>query len=213
MQGPAAVFQRESAVPGELERLLFVLTTIGASLIFWLARHPPMADLAQHGGQVMLMRDLIFGEAHWGDVVRLNWFTPYLIGYMLALPLSLVLPIAAALKVLLSLAYLAFVYMCVRLRRHLGGDPRLDWLCLLPFFGLPYKWGFLTFLVAAPIALGVVLLTSRYAQRPSMARGAGVFGAGLLLLASHGLAFIFGWSVGGAMLAAEWRRRRLSLMV
>src|SRR5205085_10372063 len=95
---------------------------------------------------------------------------------------------------------------------HVGADPHRDWFCLLPFFGLPYKWGFLTFLVAAPIALGVVLVTSRYAQRPSVARGAGVLAAGLLLLASHGLAFIFGWSVGAAMLAAGWRKRRLSLV-
>jgi hypothetical protein len=57
------VFQREDAVPREHERLLFVLTAVCASFIFWLARHPPMADVAQHGGQVMLMRDLIFGEA------------------------------------------------------------------------------------------------------------------------------------------------------
>ncbi|MBV9890826.1 MAG: hypothetical protein JO090_08080, partial [Rhizobacter sp.] len=105
-----------------------------------------------------------------------------------------------------------FVAMCVVLRRHFGADPRLDWFALIPFFGLSYKWGFLTFLVAAPIALALVLLSSRYAERPSVARGTAVFGVGLLLLASHGLQFVLGWSVATALLAYRWRRARFSLV-
>jgi hypothetical protein len=192
-------------------RVLFVLTALWGSAVFWLAPHPPMADLAQHAGQVMLLRDLIFGNGRWGEVVRLNWLTPYLIGYLLALPLSLVLPIAAAMKLMLSLAYLAFVWMCVQLRRHFGADPRLDWLFLVSFFGIAYKWGFVTFLVAGPIALAVLLLSSRYAQRPSLASGLAVLLAGLCLLASHGLAFVFAWTTGGALLAARWVRRRFHI--
>jgi hypothetical protein len=197
--------------PSRPARVLFVLTTLWGAAIFWVARHPPMADLAQHAGQVMLLRDLLFGPGRWSEVVRLNWFTPYLIGYLLSLPLSLVLPIAAAMKVVLSLAYLAFVWMCVRIRAHFAADARLDWLFLVSFFGVAYRWGFVTFLVAGSIALGVLLLSSRYARQPSPARGVGVFVAGLLLLASHGLAFLFGWASGVALLAAEWVKRRFHL--
>jgi hypothetical protein len=191
---------------------LFLLTALWGASIFWLAEHPPMVDLPQHAGQVMLLRDLIFGDGRWSEVVRLNWFTPYLIGYGLALPLSLVLPIAAALKLLLSLAYLAFVWMCIKLRRHFAADARLDWLFLIPFFGLAYKWGFLTFLVAAPVALVMVLLSSHYAQRPGFRTGGAVLAAGLLLLASHGLAFAFGWLVGVALLAAQSLKQRVHLV-
>jgi hypothetical protein len=199
-------------VPGSIERALFLLTALWGASIFWLAEHPPMVDLPQHAGQVMLLRDLVFGDGRWSEVVRLNWFTPYLISYALALPLSLVLPVAAALKLLLSLAYLAFVWMCIKLRRHFAADARLDWLFLIPFFGLAYKWGFLTFLVAAPVALVMVLLSSHYAQRPGFRTGGAVLAAGLLLLASHGLAFAFGWLVGVALLAAQSLKQRVHLV-
>lgn len=190
-------------------RLLFLLSVAWGASIFWLAPHPPMIDLPQHAAQVSLLRDMLLGQSPWSDLFRINVFTPYVIGYGLALPLSLALPPAAALKLLLSLAYIAFVFMCVTLRRHFRSDARLDWLFLPGFFGFAYKWGFLTFLVAAPIGLWFILLSDRYAHRRTPGRAAGVIAVGLLLLASHGLVFLFAWCVGGALVAARTRSLRL----
>ena len=122
-------------VSGEF-RWLFILAALWGAAIFWLAPHPPMIDLPQHAAQVALLRDLLQGTSPWTAFFRINWITPYLVGYGLALPLSLLMPVAAALKLLLSLAYLAFVFMCVRLRRYFGADARLDWLFLLSFTGI-----------------------------------------------------------------------------
>ena len=44
-----------------LWHLLFVLTMLWGALVFWLAPHPPMIDLAQHAGQVALLRDMLLG--------------------------------------------------------------------------------------------------------------------------------------------------------
>ncbi len=187
---------------------LYILAALWGAGIFWLAPHPPMVDLPQHAAQVALLRDLLQGTSPWADFFRINWITPYLIGYGLALPLALIMPVAAALKLLLSLAYLAFVFMCVRLRRHFGADARLDWLFLLGFFGFAYTWGFFTFLVAAPIGLWFLLLADRYAHEQSLRRALGVTAIGLILLASHGLMFVFAVGTGSLLLVAHapsWR--------
>lgn len=190
-------------------RLLFVFTVLWGALIFWVAPHPPMGDLAQHAGQVALLRDMLLGQSPWADLFRINLFTPYVLGYGLALPLSLVMPVAAALKLLLSLGYLLFVFMCIKLRREFNADPRLDWLFLLGYFGFAYKWGFFTFLVAAPLGLWFILLSVRHARAPSLRRGAGIVAVGLAMLASHGLIFLFSWGVGGLLVAVAAMRRGL----
>ena len=188
-------------------RVLFVLTVLWGALIFWVAPHPPMVDLAQHAGQVALLRDMLLGQSPWSELFRINPFTPYVLGYGLALPLSMVMPVAAALKLLLSLGYIIFVFMCIKLRREFNADPRLDWLFLLGFFGFAYKWGFFTFLIAAPLGLWFILLSVRYARQPSLRRGAGIVAVGLAMLASHGLIFVFAWGVGGLLVAAATLRR------
>jgi hypothetical protein len=119
------------------------------------------------------------------------------------LPFSLVLPVATALKVLLSLAYAGFVFMCVVLRRHFGSDARLDWLFLPGFFGFAYAWGLLTFLVAAPIGLCFILVASRYAHERSLGRATLIIALGLVLLASHALVFVLGWTVGLLLLGVR----------
>ncbi len=188
---------------------MFFTSLIWGAGIYWVAIHPPMIDLPQHASQVVLLRDMLAGESPWERLVYVNLWTPYLIGYGLALSLSTVMPVTLALKLLLSLAYLGFVALCVLLRRHFDGDPRLDWLFLFGSVSFASQWGFFTFLVSAPIALAFILVADRYGQRLSLARGAIVLALGLLLLISHGLAFVFAWLIGAALLIARaWPRAR-----
>jgi hypothetical protein len=186
-------------------RWLWRLTVLWGAAIFWLAPHPPMIDLPQHAGQIALLRDMLLDQSPWSDLFRINLFTPYLLGYGLALPLSLVIPVTAALKVLLTLAYFAFVLACVQLRRHFDANPRLDWLVLPGFFGFAYHWGFFTFLLAAPIGLWFVLLAEHFSQKPTLRLAVGLTVLGLLLLASHGLVFLFAVAVGGLTLLLRLR--------
>ncbi len=184
---------------GAAYRPLFMAAVAWGALIVWLAPHPPMIDLPQHAGQVALLRDMLLGVSRWSELFRINLATPYLIGYGLALPLSLLMPIAAALKLLISLAYVAFVGMCVLLRRHFYADPRLDWLFLVSFFGFAFTWGLFTFLVAAPIGLGFIYLADVYAGQPTPRLGFGLLAVGFVLLLSHGLVFLFAAGVGVAL--------------
>lgn len=191
---------------------LFALTVAWGALVFWLAPHPPMLDLPQHAAQVTLLRDLLLDQSPWAAYFHINWLTPYIIGYGLALPLAMIMPVAAALKLLLSLAYIAFVCLCVKLRRHFSADVRLDWLFLLGFFGFAYTWGFFTFLIATPIGLWFILLADRYANQPSTSRAFGIAIVGLVLLASHGLMFLFAVGAGFFLLLAHTRKLRSLLL-
>ena len=188
-----------------VERLAFLATVIIAGATFWLVPRLPMTDLPQHAGQVAAWHDLLLGTSKWESFLYINYFTPYLIGYSLGLVLSFVLPVSAALKVVLTLAYFGFVAACVALRARMGGDRRLDWLFIPGFFGFAYSWGFYTFLVAAPFGLLFILLAHRYADRPTPAAGMVLLLADLALFFSHGLVFLFANVIGGVFLLLKQR--------
>lgn len=199
-----------------LERVLFAVTIACAASLVWLAHRPPMVDLPQHAAQVTLWRDLILGRSAWSDIVRTNLLTPYLIGYGVTLPFSFVLPIESAIRLVLSLSFLAYMGACIALRRSFGGDARLDWLFFFGFFGFAWQFGFLTFLVAAPVALVFLLLSDRFGRNPGVPGSAAVLAVGVILLFSHGLQFALGLAIGGLLALGRNIRpdvRRIALVV
>jgi hypothetical protein len=181
---------------------LLLLFSLGTAAI-WGAPKPLMTDLAQHAGQVALLRDLLLGRSPWAGQIHVNLVTPYLLGYGLALPLSFLMPVAAALKVVLTAAYAAFIAACLGIRRELGASPKLDAYYAFSFFGFAYSWGMYTFLVAAPLGLAVLWLAIRYAREARRWQGLGLALMGLALLFSHGLVFLF--AVGAAALVVAVR--------
>jgi len=187
-------------------RTVFVLTVLLAGAMFWAAPRLPMVDLPQHAAQVMALRDLLTHHSAWQAMLRTNLFTPYLVGYALTLPLTFIMPAAAAVKVVLMLAFFGLVAACVALRKELGGDDRLDWLFIPGFFGFAFKWGFMTFLVASPFGVLFLLLALRYAKQPTPSAGLLMFGAGILVFFCHGLVFLFAAAIGGGFLLARQLR-------
>lgn len=177
-------------------RILFYGLTVCAGLLFWLAPHPPMTDLPQHAGQVSLALAILKGESPWSELFRINYFTPYLVGYGFAGIAALVFPVAVAMKICLTLAFYGFVFVGLLLRRALGSDERLDWLLIPGFFGFAFKWGMFTFLVAAPFGLLFMLLAKTYSDRSTGLRAALVFFCGLLLFFCHGLIFLMAVGIG-----------------
>lgn len=195
----------EARLPSNRD-VVFGLAVLLAGSTFWLAPRLPMVDLPQHVGQVALWHDLVEGTSKWQDLLYVNYWTPYLIGYAPALFLSFLVSASTALKLILCLSFFGFVAACVALRRDFGGDPRLDWLFIPGFFGYAYAWGFYTFLVAAPICLLFVLLANRYAIRPATGLGVALILADIGLFFSHGLVFIFANVIGGTILIVRTKR-------
>jgi hypothetical protein len=186
-----------------LDRLLPWLTFALGVAIIWIPPWPPMADLPQAAAQIGTLKDLLFGRSPWADEVRINYFTPYLIGYAVAVPLALVMPVAAALKMVMSLAYGLFGLVAMRIGRELGAARRLDAWHFVGFFGFAYTWGLYTFLVAAPVGLAFVWLAILYARRGGLRLGIGLSLLGVVLLFSHGLVFLLALAIAGAILWAQ----------
>ena len=179
---------------------LYWLTLAWGVAIFWIAPHTPLTDLPQHAGQIALLNDLLFGQPTWGELFNINLLTPYLSTYAVATALSQAMSIANAFKLLLSIGYLAFVCTCIQLRKHFKVSPRLDWLFVLPFFGFAYQYGFLSFVLSAPIGLWFILVADQYAENTTKSIAIKLTAIGLLLLMSHGLMFLFALGVGAAFL-------------
>lgn len=185
--------------PGcDLARGVFWCVAAMAAALFWLVPHLPLIDIAQHAGQIQLLHDLVVGDSRWSDLLRINPFTPYYLGYGAALPLSFILPVHAVIAVLFTVGYVVWMVACVRLRRDLGGDPRLDWLFIVSFFGMAFQWGFMTFLMASGLGVEFIRQYRRHAQDPRP-RGAILLCLfALCLFFSHGLVYAFGlWIAAG----------------
>lgn len=172
-------------------RRWYLIAVIIGLFSLWVTPQLPTVDFPQHVAQLALLKDLLYGESHWSEVVTINYYTPNLFIYFLGLILSFAFSAITSLKILISIAYIGFVYACIQLRKHFEVDPRLDWAFLLPFFGYGYEWGFVTYIISAPIALFFILSADRYVQKTQLKQGALVFALGLLLLESHGLMFLF----------------------
>ena len=182
------------------ERFLLGLFVAWGAMIFWIAPHPPMVDIPQHAAQISLLRDLLTGQSPWSAQLQINLVTPYLIGYGLASLLSFMMPVVAAMKLLLSLAYICFFAVCVACRKRLSTESSLDWMFVPTFFGFCYSWGMFTYLLAAPIGLFFVLQADKYAAVKTASRGLALVLAGLVLLISHGMTFVLGWGTGVVLL-------------
>ena len=191
------------------ERLILVLSVLAGGGLMWLSPRLPMLDLPQHAAQIALWRDLLLHKSHWSHLVYINLLTPYLIGYGAALPLSFIFSTETSVRIVLTIAFFAFIGACVAVRRELGADKRLDWLFLPGFFGFDWKMGFVTFLAAAPALMGFILLALRYRSAPGFGRGLGLLACGIALLFSHGLSFLFGMLIGGLLLLGPLRENVL----
>jgi hypothetical protein len=190
--------------------LLFRLVCVAFTLPLWLVQHPPLVDLPQHAAQVAIARDLAGTGLHYADVFRINWLTPYLFGYLITWLFALVLPIAAALKVVLSLSLIGTGWIGDAMNRALGG--RASWsFCLLPgLYCSAFLWGFFNFVVCIPLALGFIWAAVRHAQTPSRRSAITLAVFGSVLCGAHVLAAVFCCAIGAIVTVLEARAERRS---
>jgi len=180
---------------------LFVL---GLAII-WAPGRPAMVDIPQHAAQVAMLRDLVLGRSAWAADLRIDLTTPYFLGYALALPLALVMSPLAAIKVVLTAAYAAFGLIGRAIGRELDVPEGLDGFYLIGFFGFSWSYGFFPFLVAAPLGLGVVWTSLRYARGGGAGWGLLVSVLALATLFTNGIVFVLVMAIGAGLLAFSGR--------
>jgi hypothetical protein len=179
------------------------------SAVIWIPGYPAMVDLPQHAAQVAALRDMIRGEFLWNRYFEVNLATPYFLGYALLLPLSFVLDITIAIKVVLSAFVLLFYFSSKYLSKTLNNESEFSLLCLIGVYGFWWWWGFFTFICAAPFVLLFIAFANRFARGASRGDELKMFLLGSLLLISHGLAFLFAISISAAIHLAGKNRYHL----
>jgi len=78
--------------------VLVIIASLLATIPIWLTSFPPMVDLPEHAAQVGLLRSLHNPSFGFSELFWVNWFTPYLFGYILVYALTPLFGIVAASK-------------------------------------------------------------------------------------------------------------------
>lgn len=164
---------------------LFVAAVLLSIAPLWFGQNLPMIDMPQHAAQITALREIWAGNDSFTQLFRVNWFTPYLLGYMLMYVGSLVMPVAVASQLIVSLSLLAIPLLTRALLRTAGADERWKWLAIPGAYSFAFYWGFLSFLVAVPFGLLFLIQGIRFADAPTVPRGVAVAVASLALFFCH----------------------------
>jgi len=146
---------------------LFILLALTAAAVLpvWIPSYPPMTDLPQHAAQVGLLHQMRNPHFPFSSLYELNWFTPYLLGYLLIYLLSPICGIVTACKLVISFFVVGFPLASALLLDFAGVDIFWAILTIPCVYGFAFQWGFLNFLIAAPLGLAFLWLVGRSSSR------------------------------------------------
>lgn len=193
-------------LPGKRTDDILVAVALAASAALCLAfRYLPMVDLPQHYAMVSIL--LHRTDPAWGFTQRYTTdflHRPYATVYWLGEALAWVMPLGAAMRIVVAVctvAPFAGAYaLLVAAKR-----PRVWLLPAIPFaFGSLWHWGFLNFLLGTGMFLGGLALVVVAAERPLRWASAslGVLGLALFCTHFHGLVMLLMFA---PVLAWAWR--------
>lgn len=174
-----------------------------AVLPLWAGDFPPLTDLPQHAAQVSILRDWNDPACGYPGLYEIRWLTPNGLAYALAWALSWLTGVTTALRIVLSLAVVALALATARVVSRLGGDPAWALLVLPLAYGSPMSWGFLGFVVAAPLVVALLAPAFRYARTPAPGLGVALALACAALFFAHVLAFAFALLLVAGLAVAE----------
>ncbi len=185
---------------------LFYLTLGFLVLPIWLTDYPPMVDLPQHAAQVNAFKQVLFGNPDFVEKFEINWFTPYLSGYMLTFLFTLLMPIAYAFKTVLTLTLISTPVLCGLLLEKLGGNKHWRWLLVPSTVGFLFHWGFFNFLVSIPFGMGLLIFTVSYANSTKSRDAIAIAILSVVLFFSHALILCyFGLMAVSYLIAIHFR--------
>ncbi len=169
-------------------RAIFIFFSLFLILPLWTITYLPLGDLPDHAGQL----NVIMNFSAYANEYRINWFTPYLVGYSISLFFGIFFSATTALKITYSLAVLAVPIATASLLRNL----QLNRYWVIPSFASAFSfsfyWGFFSYVVATPIAIAFFAFCVNYGRAsPNIktAMIAAIFSA--LLFFSHAMAWAF----------------------
>jgi hypothetical protein len=189
--------------------------TLGVSLAllaaFLWCRDLPMVDLPQHAAQIATWQRWDAGVPEVVERFELNFRTPYLLAYPLARALAPLVGVVVALKLVVWLSVVLNLWATEALARRRGHDPWIGLFGLVTAMGLCFYFGFISFMLAVPLAVLALALALRHAEKPGVRSGVLLSALLCLLLTAHGVAFVMGFGTvaltllrGGGRALARW---------
>lgn len=187
----------------------FVLCGLAALAAIWLHRYPAGIDLPQHANLFRLWADLGSGPFEYRSTYRVDFFTPYLLPYAVALPLTKLFGALVATKLLLSFMALATPLAMCRWLRAIGAAPAYGLLGFVVAFDYWYIWGFISCAVATPLMFAYLASFEAQGDRPSIKAIALTCALALGLFFSHGITFGVSLGVAGLswLMRGRWLKR------
>ena len=135
------------------DQFILLVFCLLATLPVWLPIYPRMCDMPGHAGEIALLRNIHSAQFPYSHEYRINWFTPYLLGYLLTCGLTFFVKIVTACKIVIALLLAAIPLVTSLLLRRANIEAFWAILTIPGLYGFAYDWGFLNFLVAVPIGL------------------------------------------------------------
>ncbi len=191
--------------------VVFYSVLVLSTLPLWMTPYLPMVDLPQHAGQITALREFLNGNPMFVDEFTINWFTPYLLGYLLLYALSSVFSIAMSTKLLVAAAVVGLPMATRRMLDYCGGDKDLAYLVIPASYGVAFSWGFLSFFVAAPLGILFFILAVSYSRDPTWLKAVSIVLFSILLFFSHLLVLVLISAISGVYILVTHYRdiRRL----
>jgi len=172
-------------------KYLFWFALLLSVLPIWVVKYPPMVDLPQHAAQVNALHQMWHNNPLFTSLFEINWFTPYLAGYLAVYFFTLFLPLMIAFKVVISISVIATPLLSGMLFREIGADERWKWLVIPSSLSFAFYWGLLNYLVAIPLGLLFLIFTIRFNHSASLKNGILIGAYSIFLFLSHVLVLAF----------------------
>lgn len=190
------------------EGLVVGVAALLASLPVALARMAPSADLGQHELMVAAMRDFGDPVRFPASVYQLSLGNANQLFFLVAWPLSYVVPVDALCRALLALLVAAVPLLAARAAHHAGRSPLVG-AALAPLaLGFAFRWSLISYLLGFVLFLGAMPALDRLAREPSpKAAARAALWAVALALAHGSAAFLLATLTAATLVTARrpWR--------
>jgi hypothetical protein len=169
--------------------LPYAVCALLAIVAVWGHRYPAGIDLPQHANLFRLWADLSNGPLEYRSLYRVDAFTPYLLAYAVAYPLTMAFGAVVAMKCLLTLVALGTPLMMRRWLRVVGAHEEFALFGFLLAFDFQYHWGFLSHSAAIPLMFGYLAAFQCQGMRPGWRTTLRPSLYGVALFFCHGITF------------------------
>ena len=166
------------------EATVVLLVSVLFTLPIWLGTHPPMADYPQHLSMASILRWYHDPARHLVENYTFAYSRPNTAFVFLVAVLSYVVPLGIAGQLLMAVAVAATGLAGMALARHAGRPGWYGLFALIAVYNYAFFFGFVNYVLAAPLFVYGVVLADRLLGRPMGWRS-------WMALASYGASFYF----------------------